>query len=199
VKAVSEQHEPVEANVVAISSKGRMNTEFTTAVPYLHTPRLTLREYRREDFDAFAAHCADPVSAAHLVPADRQAAWRIFCSQAGQWLIHGTGWWSVEEKETGQLVGCVGAFFREESTVLELGWNTYRAFWGRGFANEAGAAALDHAFGVRREPKVRALIAAANESSLRVAGRLGLTHETETELYGKTVGIYTRERQGLVA
>lgn len=172
-----------------------MNSEFITSVPILHTERLILREYRREDFDAFAAHLADPVSAAHLGPADRQAAWRIFCSQAGLWLIHGAGWWAVEEKETGRLVGSVGAFFREDSTVMELGWNTYRAFWGQGLANEAAAAAMHHAFETRREPKVRALIASGNESSLRVARRLGLRYETETEIHGKAVGMYTREQE----
>lgn len=157
-----------------------------------------LREYRREDFDAFAAHLADPVSAAHLVPADRQAAWRIFCSQAGLWLIHGAGWWAVEEKATGRLVGSVGAFFREDSTVMELGWNTYRAFWGQGFATEAAAAALHHALEVRREPTVRAVIASTNTSSLRVAERLGLTYEAETEIVGKAVGVYMRGREGSV-
>lgn len=169
-----------------------MNNEFTTSVPYLRTERLLLREYRGTDFDVFAAHLADPVSSAHLVPADRHAAWRIFCSQAGLWLIHGAGWWAVEDKETGQLVGNVGAFFREESTVMELGWNTYRAFWGRGYANEAAAAVLQHALEIRREPKVRALITSANESSLRVARRLGFTHEAVTEICGKAVGMYTR-------
>jgi RimJ/RimL family protein N-acetyltransferase len=172
----------------------RMNSEFTTAVPYLHTERLMLREYRREDFDAFAAHLADPVSTAHLVMADRQTAWRIFCTQAGLWLIHGAGWWAVEEKETGRLVGTVGAFFREDATVIELGWMTYRAFSGQGFANEAAAAALHHALETRREPKVRALIAAANEPSLRVARRLRMTYESDTEIHGKAVGMYTRER-----
>lgn len=171
-----------------------MNSEFITSVPCLHTERLRLREYRREDFGAFAAHLADPAISAHLGPADGHAAWRIFCSQAGLWLIHGAGWWAVEEKQTGRLVGSVGAFFREESTVMELGWNTYRAFWGRGYANEAAAAALHHAFAFRREPKVRALIASENASSLRVARRLGLAYETETEIHGKTVGVYTRER-----
>jgi RimJ/RimL family protein N-acetyltransferase len=172
-----------------------MNSEFITCVPYLHTERLLLREYRREDFDAFAAHIADPVSAAHLVPADRQAAWRIFCSQAGLWLLHGAGWWAVEEKATGQLVGTVGAFFREGSTVMELGWNTYRAFWGQGIANEAAAAALHHALEIRCEPKVRALIASANASSLRVARRLGMSHEGDTEIYGKAVGIHVVESE----
>jgi RimJ/RimL family protein N-acetyltransferase len=173
-----------------------MNNEFTTSVPYLHTARLILREYRREDFDGFAAHLAHPVSAAHLGVADRPAAWRIFCSQAGLWLLDGAGWWAVEEKETGQVVGTIGAFFREEATVMELGWNTYHPFWGQGFANEAAAAAVNYALEIRREPKVRALIASANESSLRVAGRLGLTYETETELHGKAVGVYSRGREG---
>lgn len=171
-----------------------MHNEFTTSVPYLHTERLLLREYRREDFEVFAAHLADPVSSAHLGASDRQTAWRIFCTQAGLWLIHGAGWWAVEEKESGQLVGTVGAFFREEATVMELGWNTYRAFWGKGFANEAATAALHHALEVRREPKVRALITSANESSLGVARRLGLKYEADTEIYGKAVGVYTRKR-----
>lgn len=171
-----------------------MDSEFITSVPRLHTERLMLREYRREDFDAFAAHLADPTTSAQLGPADRHAAWRIFCSQAGLWLIHGAGWWAVEERETGRVVGNVGAFFREDSTVMELGWNTYRAFWGRGFANEAAAAALHHALEVRREPKVRALIAASNASSLRVARRLGLAYEAETGIAGKAAGVHTRER-----
>jgi len=108
--------------------------------------------------------------------------------------LHGAGWWAVEEKATGRLVGSVGAFFREGSTVMELGWNTYRAFWGQGFANEAAAAALHHALEIRREPKVRALITSANESSLRVARCLGMAYEADTEIYGKAVGMYTRVR-----
>ncbi|KQQ97232.1 GNAT family N-acetyltransferase [Massilia sp. Leaf139] len=173
-----------------------MQSEFKATVPYLYTDRLVLREYRREDFAAFAAHLADPVSAAHLGTVDREGAWRIFSSQAGLWLIHGAGWWALEEKETGRLIGHIGAFFREDATMMELGWNTYRAFWGRGFANEAAAAVLRHAFETRREPKVRALIDTDNVSSRRVAMRLGMAYETDMPLYGKSVGVYTREREG---
>jgi len=173
-----------------------MNSAYKISVPHLQTERLLLREFRREDFDAFADHFADPSSAAHLISTDRQMVWRIFCSCAGLWLIHGAGWWAVEDRRTGQLVGNVGAFFREESPVMELGWNTYRAFWGQGIATEAAAAALHYALEIRGESKVRALISATNESSLRVARRLGLTHEAETEIYGKAVGSYTRKREG---
>jgi RimJ/RimL family protein N-acetyltransferase len=173
-----------------------MNQSFSTNVPPLQTARFTLREYRREDFDAFADHLADPESSAHLGSADRQTAWRIFCSHAGLWLLDGAGWWTVENRETGQLVGNVGAFFREEATVIEMGWNTYRAFWGQGVASEAAAAVLNYVFEVRREPKVRALISSANESSRRVAERLGMSYEMETELHGRAIKSYTRMREG---
>lgn len=76
---------------------------------------------------------------------------------------------------------------------MEMGWNTYRAFWGKGIANEAAAAVLKYVFEVRREPKVRALISSGNESSRRVAERLGMTFEMETELNGKVIGSYMRE------
>ena len=171
-----------------------MENVFRTSVPLLQTERFTLREYRREDFDAFADHLMDPESAAHLGMADRQTAWRIFSSHAGLWLLDGAGWWAVENRHTGQLVGNVGAFFREESIAMEIGWNTYRAFWGQGIAIEAAAAVLAYAFEIRHEPKVRALITSANESSRRVAERLGMAYEMETELHGKVIQSYMRER-----
>jgi RimJ/RimL family protein N-acetyltransferase len=77
---------------------------------------------------------------------------------------------------------------------MEMGWNTYRAFWGKGIANEAAAAVLDYAFEVRGERKVQALISSGNESSRRVAERLGMTYEMKTELNGKEINSYMRER-----
>lgn len=172
-----------------------MNHAHTISVPRLQTDRLTLREYRVDDFESFAAHLSDAESSAHLGSADRQTAWRIFSAHAGLWLLNQAGWWSIEDRQTGQLVGSVGAFFRLESTVMEMGWNTYRAFWGKGIASEAAAAVLHYAFEVRREPKVCALIDAGNESSRRVAERLGMTHELKTELNGKEIDRYIRRRE----
>ena len=171
-----------------------MNDALTISVPRLHTDRLTLREYRLDDFASFADHVSDAESAAHLGVADRQTAWRIFHSHAGMWLLNGAGWWSIEDRHTGQLVGSVGAFFRCDATVMEMGWNTYRAFWGKGIASEAAAKVLEYAFEVRREPKVCALIDSGNASSRRVAERLGLRYDMKTELNGKEINRYLRER-----
>jgi RimJ/RimL family protein N-acetyltransferase len=170
-----------------------MNRSTPVSVPRLQTPRLELREYRIGDFEAFAAHLADPETTAFIGSADRNLAWRIFGSQTGLWLLHGAGWWTVEARETGQLVGTVGAFFRECLPGIEIGWNTYRAFWGQGFASEAAAMAVRYALEVRGEPKVRALIASGNAPSIRVAQRLGLHYEAETELYGEAIGRYMLE------
>ena len=171
-----------------------MDHAFTISVPYLQTERLALREYRLADFDAFADHLANPESAAHLVLADRDTAWRVFSSHAGLWALHGAGWWALELLETGELVGNVGAFYRENSAVMEVGWNTYRAFWGRGFASEAAASVVDYALQVRREPRIQALITSGNHSSIRVAQRLGLIYEADTEIHGKVIGRFVRER-----
>ena len=103
----------------------------------------------------------------------------------------------MELRETGQVVGHVGAFFREHLIGLEIGWNIYSAFWGQGFASEAAAEAVRYAFEVRREPQVRALIDSGNVRSIRVALRVGLRYAAKDELYGKAVGRYTREREPL--
>jgi RimJ/RimL family protein N-acetyltransferase len=162
--------------------------------PPLDTERLVLREYRRDDFDAFAAHLADPISAAHLGVSDREAAWRYFTSHTGMWRIDGAGWWAVELRGSGQQVGSVGAFFRESTHSIEIGWNTYREFWGHGYAREAAQAALAWAFGTRGEPRAHAVIAPANASSIQVATKLGMAFEGETVSQGKTVGVYVIHR-----
>ena len=160
------------------------------SVPRLRTQRLLLREYRMADFDAFATHLGDPVSMDVLGTHDRRNAWRIFGCSIGYWFLQGTGWWAVESLEGGGMVGYVGAFFRERSPEIEVGWNTFREHWGRGYATEAMAEVLRWVFEVRREKRAIALIDADNKRSLRVAEKLGMKYEAEAELFGEPVGRY---------
>jgi RimJ/RimL family protein N-acetyltransferase len=169
-----------------------MDRSPSVSIPHLKTARLTLREFRMGDFDAFAAHLQNPVASAFISQADRKDAWRIFGCATGMWLLQGAGWWSVEVRETGQLVGTVGAFFREGWPEMEIGWNTYQAFWRRGFASEAAGEVLRYALEVRKERRVTALIDPGNTASLRVAAHLGMKHESDTELWGNPIGRYWR-------
>jgi RimJ/RimL family protein N-acetyltransferase len=152
---------------------------------------LLLREFRPGDFDAYAAHVADPEASRYTTgPVDRRMAWRFFAAGAGTWMLQGTGWWAMELLETRAFVGTVGAFYRDGSTDLELGWSVLRGHWGQGLAHEAASAVLRHAFDVRGETRLIALIDAANAPSLRLAERLGLRHERDVDFHGGRIGRY---------
>jgi RimJ/RimL family protein N-acetyltransferase len=162
------------------------------SVPHLQTRRLTLREYRESDFDAFAAYCADPKAMVHWGVLDRRSARRVFAANMGEWVLQGAGWWAVELRASGSMVGSVGPFFRETWPEIELGWNTFRAYWGQGIASEAAAEVVRYAFDVRRERRVTALIDAPNTASIRVAAHVGMTYEADADFFGKPVRRYVR-------
>ena len=152
-----------------------------------------LREYRREDFDAFAAFLADPVAMEFLDGVeDRRNAWRIFAASTGLWMLQGAGWWAVELRESGTFVGTVGAFFRESWPEIEIGWDVLRPYWGRGIATEAAAEVIRYAFEVRRERRVNAIINPRNAASLRVAERLAMTYEGDVQLFGNQARRYAK-------
>lgn len=164
------------------------------SVTRLFTRRLTLREYRASDFDAYAAHLAEPEATALYGVVDRASARRMFASDMAEWLRRGVGWWAVKLRDSATVVGTVGAFFREPFPEIELGWNTHRAHCGHGFATEAATEVVRYVFDVRRERRVTALIDPRNAASLRVAAHLGMTFETDADLPGKPLGRYVRAR-----
>jgi RimJ/RimL family protein N-acetyltransferase len=167
----------------------------SVAVPRIATRRLLLRELRASDFDVYAENMADPVAAEYVAgPIDRRTAWRMFAASTGCWMLNGTGWWGVELRETGDLVGTVGAFYRDNCAELELGWRLFRRFWRRGFATEAAAAVLAFAFDELAAPRAIAHIAKANLASIRVSQQIGMRYETDVDFYGERIGRYVVER-----
>jgi RimJ/RimL family protein N-acetyltransferase len=162
------------------------------SIPRLRTARLTLREYRADDFEAFATNLADPEATKYLDAADRRTAWRVFAAQMGLWVLHGAGWWAVEISSTGERVGNVGAFFREDFPDMEIGWTIYRPFWRNGYGSEAAEETIRYALEDRGERRVTALIDDRNTPSKRVAERCSMAYESDVTLFGKTVGRWTR-------
>lgn len=166
------------------------------SIPRLTTARLLLRELQMRDFDAYAANLTDPVATKFMAgPCDRRAAWRSFASQTGSWFLNGGGWWALEQREGGAVVGTVGAFFRENNpTLVELGWSLYPAHWGRGFATEAAAAALQYALDAHGARRVVAHIAAENVASIAVSKHLGMKYAADVDFYGAPIGQYVFTR-----
>jgi RimJ/RimL family protein N-acetyltransferase len=165
-------------------------------VPVLETERLILREWREEDFEPYAALCADPVVMRFLggKPLNRHDAWRNMASMIGHWHLRGFGLFVVEEKASGRFAGRIGFLQPEGWPGFEVGWTLGREFWGNGYATEGGRRCIDYAFDELDRDHVISLIHPDNAASIRVAERLGERHEGEAEVLGMTVRVYGIDR-----
>jgi RimJ/RimL family protein N-acetyltransferase len=162
-------------------------------VPVIETERLVMRGWRHEDFEPWAAICADDEvmrslgRSGGLTPGE---AWGEMAFFAGHWALKGFGHWALEERSSGELVGRAGLLRPPEWPDLEVGWTIARARWGEGLAGEAGRAAVEWAREALGARHVISLIEAGNARSIRVAEKLGMTHEGENELRGHSLQIY---------
>ena len=87
------------------------------------------------------------------------------------------GWvqFSVEERESGRLIGDVGLSPAEgEPGVIKVGYTISPDVQGRGYATEAVRALVDYAFDVLGAEVVRAYASEENEPSIRVAAKVGM-------------------------
>jgi RimJ/RimL family protein N-acetyltransferase len=166
----------------------------------LETDRLRLRPFVLDDFEDHAAMVADPEVMQFLgdgKPLPRFAAWRTLCSIVGHWGLRGYGMFAVMERSTGRFVGCVGPVLFEGWLGFEMLWTLRSEDWGKGYATEAVARCLEHAFIELRQPHVISLIAPENLRSIRVAERVGQRLERDVELpdsSGKVVRQYGLSR-----
>ena len=132
-------------------------------------------------------------------PLSRENAWRQMAMFIGHWSLRGFGMWAVEERETGAFAGRVGLHYPEGWPGREVGWTLAREHWGKGYAFEAAAASLDHAFRTLEWPRAISVIDPDNHRSIRVAERLGERRDREVELGGRRVLLYSIERDDWLA
>jgi len=113
------------------------------------------------------------------------------------WELRGYGQWSVVEKETGQVIGCVGFYHPERPWPgVDLGWALHRSRWGHGFATEAASAALDWVWQQTRVDRVVSLIAPDDRRSIRIATKIGEQFERADvdPVHGEPMHVYAIER-----
>jgi RimJ/RimL family protein N-acetyltransferase len=159
-------------------------------VPELETERLLLRGFRDDDLDAWASICADrEVMRWFGVPEglSREEAWRDMAYLVGHWELRGCGQWALIERDTGELVGRAGLLYPEGWPGLEAGWLVGRPHWGRGYAPEAGRAAMEWARDFLGATHLISLIEDHNRASARVAEKLGMAVEGRTRIRDGTV------------
>ena len=90
----------------------------------------------------------------------------------------GWGFWALEERESGAVVGGAGLFpLAWEGPEIELAYHVVPSRWARGYATEAGAALLEAAWRETDVGQVVAVAFAENRASTRVMEKLGMRYE----------------------
>jgi RimJ/RimL family protein N-acetyltransferase len=109
-------------------------------------------------------------------------------------LNDGSGFWAIEDKTTGELVGTVilkqlpdGA--GQSTGDWEVGWHLKRSAWGNGYATEAGRALLEYGFNELHLPVIFAIAYPENLASIRVMERLGMSPKERTKKYYGLEGV----------
>lgn len=101
------------------------------------------------------------------------------------------GIWAVRSRAARQLLGTLllkpipassDATPLPPSGDIEIGWHFHPDAWGHGYATEAAARVLAHAFDAGL-PEVVAVTHEANTASQAVAARIGMTHKGKTTRY----------------
>ncbi|MBK6705069.1 MAG: GNAT family N-acetyltransferase [Caulobacteraceae bacterium] len=109
-----------------------------------------------------------------------------------KWEECGFGCWIAIEKSTQRVIGYVGIsvphFLPEILPAVEVGWRFDPDIWGRGYATEGAAAALDEAFNTLGLDAVCSAPQSINPPSSRVCDRLGMRLGEWSKLQRRPVG-----------
>jgi RimJ/RimL family protein N-acetyltransferase len=165
----------------------------------IDTARLQLRVPELADAEAFMAILWDPevVEQKQVTllepPGGLDLALKNTQEMLRHWELRGYGHWSVIERATGHVIGCVGFYHPQRSWPgVDLGWVLHRSRWGHGFATEAARAALQWAWGHTPVDRIVSLIAPDDRRSIRVATKIGERFERADidPVHGEPVHVY---------
>ncbi|MGV7211470.1 GNAT family N-acetyltransferase [Oxalobacteraceae bacterium A2-2] len=145
----------------------------------LETERLRLRTMEPEDAAFYLELVNDPTWIAgigdkglHTVEAARAAILDGPCAMQRE---RGHSLYVVERRADGALLGLCGLIKRDALPDVDIGYALRPAYWGQGYAQEAGAAVLGLARDGLKLPRVLAITKPSNTVSGRLLEKLGLS------------------------
>ena len=181
-------------------------------LPRLETDRLLLRPFTRQDEAIHRLIYADPVVARRFAGTTRTL------EEVREWLIHRAwqaaeddlGFWAVVRRADASLLGLVALQpyvpwwivwehdpqARHHRLEVELSYALGRAYWGHGYATEAGRALIGYAFDRLRLPRIAYGVDRHNLHSVNLMRRLGFRLEPNLhpDGAGAVVGILDNDR-----
>lgn len=175
--------------------------------PTIETERLRLRSFRPEDLEPQAAMLADPEVVRHLggYVHSREESWRRMIASPGMWVMLGYGYWAVERRADGVMIGQVGfGDFKREMVpsiegLPEMGWVFATSGQGQGCALEAVSAALAWADEAGIGEQYTAIIAPGNDRSARLAGKVGFVKGPDALYRDEPIWLFRRPAETVAA
>ena len=153
----------------------------------IETARLTLREWRDGDRDAFLTMCENPRVMEHLGgPATPEsidlAIGRVRACQAA----NGFCFWAIERKADAAFLGFCGLKIASDLGTaiegdIEIGWRLREDAWGQGYAREAASASLDWGWTNLVAPRIVAITMQANRRSWGLMERIGMVRRPDLD------------------
>jgi RimJ/RimL family protein N-acetyltransferase len=150
----------------------------------LETPRLSLRHLVMDDLDALFALYNDEAIRRYF-PEGRLSYEET--REELEWFLNGhpshpeLGLWATIYRETGEFIGRCGLlpWTIDGRHEVEVAYLLDKKFWGRGLATEAAQALVQYGFERLQLSRLVCLIDRANEASIRVATKIGMSFEKE--------------------
>lgn len=165
----------------------------------LETRRLVIRSFTQQDAPALHERVFGDPEVMRFIPRGASPSVERTRASIERFMAHerahGFGLWAVELKETGELIGDTGLFLVEGTgPEVEVAYHYGKAWWGKGYATEAAAAAM--AFGFREcgLTDIIAICFPENIASRRVMEKAGMSYAGNARYYNTDVVKYTKRR-----
>lgn len=159
----------------------------------IKTERLILEPFQLSHAEAMNVMNADPEVMRYIGPVETLTETRNWIEDVlGRWAKFGYSWWSIFLRQNGDFIGaaCVQHLANKDGAPLEIGWRLIPTYHGKGYATEAGQAAIDFAFGALGTDYLVAVADPDNEASQRVMQRLGMRYVGIEEHYDVPCAVY---------
>lgn len=163
----------------------------------LETERLRMEPFAPEHAEGLHVMNSDPEVMRYIGPVQTLEETKAGITRVGErWDRLGYGWWAVIEKASGAIIGaaCVQDTGHVPGAPLEIGWRLVPAAQGKGYATEAGLAAMDFAFDQLKADLVLAVADQDNPASHKVMQRLGMTYRGIETHYDLPLTTYIKHR-----
>ena len=161
------------------------------------TTRLFMEPFAPAHTDALFQMNSDPQVMRYLGdPQSRADVTESIVKVQARWAAKGFSWWSIFLKDTDTLIGsaCLQNVGHIEDAPLEIGWRLMTTYHGKGYATEAGQAAMNFAFERVGVDYVCAVANPANTASQNVMKRLGMHYVGVKTYYDEPCAYYERHK-----